>query len=242
MSVLVPVDNIAAVEALDPVSRELAVTQMLSEARSWLAHAVEASEPQSIANFKAQMATVAEATKQLGLSKGIQMDAQEMVRRAERGVGLAIRKGQAEGTIRSRGDDTRTDLSGHNTLVSPTAFVPHDELVGNGAGIYHLTDGVTDEQFDGALTQAKAEENLSRANVVRKIRRKTQDNPEPQSRRKPLPASFREASLDLGKVTSRIQKLAGDDRFPKNKGEVARYANDLIRARDTLQRVIDQLS
>ena len=96
---LVPVDNMAAVEALDPQAREVAVTQMLTEARAWLAHAVESTGPQVIANFKAQMATVAEATKQLNLSKEIQLDAQEMVRRAERGVGLAIRKGQAEGTI-----------------------------------------------------------------------------------------------------------------------------------------------
>ena len=96
---LVPVDNMAAVEELDPQAREVAVTQMLTEARAWLAHAVESTGPQTIANFKAQMATVAEAPKQLNLSKEIQLDALEMVRRAERGVGLAIRKGQAEGTI-----------------------------------------------------------------------------------------------------------------------------------------------
>lgn len=34
-----------------------------------------------------------------------------------------------------------------------------------------MTDGVTDEQFDEPLTAAKAEQNLSRANVVRKIRK-----------------------------------------------------------------------
>ena len=73
---LVPAANVAAIEALDPEQRSVAVTRMLSEARSWLAHAVEASEPQAISEFKAAMATVAEATKQLGLSKSIQLDAQ----------------------------------------------------------------------------------------------------------------------------------------------------------------------
>lgn len=63
---LVPADNMAALDGMDAPTRELAVTNMLTEARSWLAHAVEATEPQAIANFKAQMATVAEATKQLG--------------------------------------------------------------------------------------------------------------------------------------------------------------------------------
>ncbi|MGA4670049.1 hypothetical protein ACPCG0_09675 [Propionibacteriaceae bacterium Y1923] len=45
---------------------------------------------------------MAEATKQLGLSKEIRDDATEMVRRAEYALGKAIRKGQAEGTVTSR--------------------------------------------------------------------------------------------------------------------------------------------
>lgn len=182
---LVPVDDMAAVEALPVEARELAVIQMLSEARSWLSHAVEASEPQSIANFKAQMATVAEATKQLGLSKEIQMDAQEMVRRAERGVGLAIRKGQVEGTVATRHEmksratavrevnQGRLDQQVLNPLMAkpkPTDLAPSADLTGNGAGIYAMTDGVSDERFDEALSEAKSEENLSRANVVRKVR------------------------------------------------------------------------
>ena len=174
---LVPVDNMAAVEELDPQAREVAVTQMLTEARAWLAHAVESTGPQTIANFKAQMATVAEATKQLNLSKEIQLDALEMVRRAERGVGLAIRKGQAEGTIeteteaRVRAGAIRQQ-SVENILVKtrPADIASQDDLRGNGAGILHLADGVTDEQFDSALTEAKDEGNLSRANVVRKVR------------------------------------------------------------------------
>ena len=180
---LVPTDNMAALDALDPQSREVAVTRMLSEARSWLAHAVEATEPQTIANFKAQMATIAEATKQLGLSKEIQLDAQEMVRRAERGVGVAIRKGQEVGTVatreraisdaalvreaKRRGDQIEGITS---DLPKASSYATTEELTGNGAGILHMTDGVTDEDFDSAISEAKDEGNLSRANVVRKIK------------------------------------------------------------------------
>lgn len=178
---LVPTDNMAALDALDPQSREVAVTRMLSEARSWLAHAVEATEPQTIANFKAQMATIAEATKQLGLSREIQLDAQEMVRRAERGVGVAIRKGQEEGTVARVGTTSgpqsdymrngrvvHVDRTGDNSSISrPTDFATEDELA---RGVYQMTDGVTDEDFETALTEAKSEGNLSRANTVRKIK------------------------------------------------------------------------
>jgi hypothetical protein len=67
--------------------------------------------------------------------------------------------------------------------------------------------------------------------------------PQPsQPRRRALSDGFRDASLDLGKVITRIENLVSDDRFARNKQEVARYANDLTRARDALQRVINQMS
>ena len=168
---LVPADNMAALDALDPKSREVAVTRMLSEARSWLAHAVEATEPQAIATFKAQMATIAEATKQLGLSKEIQLDAQEMVRRAERGVGVAIRKGQAEGSIRSLKDNAaiRSAHPGDDITRMPSAKDVAPDFYSNGSEMVIIADA-TDEQFEDAATEAKAEGNLSRANVVRKIK------------------------------------------------------------------------
>lgn len=175
---LVPADNMTALEALDPQARELAVTNMLTEARAWLAHAVEATEPRTIAEFKAQMATVAEVTKQLNLSKEIQLDATEMVRRAERGVGVAIRKGQADGMIRRAGSESFTgnqhvrgvvDVS-DNTKPSPYQYASRSELTNSSGSIYDMTDDVTDEEFEQGITEAKAEGNLSRANVVRKLR------------------------------------------------------------------------
>jgi DNA-binding NarL/FixJ family response regulator len=167
---LVPVDNMAAVEALAPEARELAVTTMLTEARSWLAHAVEASEPKQIAEFKAQMATVAEATKQLGLSKEIQMDAQEMVRRAETGLGQSIRKGQAEGTVNTKADGGhpahRDVLNTDHNKYSPSDFLAAGTTT---VETYAMADA-SEEEFEAAIDEAKSEGNLSRANVVRKIK------------------------------------------------------------------------
>lgn len=37
-------------------------------------------------------------------------------------------------------------------------------------GPYAMSDGVTDDEFEEALDQAKAEGNLSRANVVRRVK------------------------------------------------------------------------
>lgn len=187
---LVPAANMAALERLDPLHQELAVTNMLGEARQWLAHAVEATEPRPAAQFKAMVATIAETTKQLGLSKEIQLDAIEMVRRAERGVGVAIRKGQDEGTVRKSGQvESRANqhgkvgVSADSDRSSPMEFAPRGELLGNGrANIYGMTDGITDEQFEEAITEAKAENDLTRANVVRKAN----GQPKPEGNRHEL--------------------------------------------------------
>src|SRR5262249_47258596 len=44
---------------------------------------------------------------------------------------------------------------------------------------YAMTDGVSDTDFEDAIGEAKAEGNLSRANVVRKVRRRRGEPPAP---------------------------------------------------------------
>lgn len=179
------VTDVALLEQLDPAAREVAVTGMLAQARQWLERAKESTTPaQDVAEFKAFVATVAEAAKQKKLSEAIQLDAVEMVRRSERALGIAIREGQANGEIESvpeariRATLTRdvgmgrADQIGLTDLIKPkpTDFAPAHELSGvHGAGIYKMTDNVTDEQFESAVAEAKEEGNLSRANVVRKV-------------------------------------------------------------------------
>lgn len=106
-------------------------------------------------------------------------DAAEFLRRAERGLGVAIREGQERGEVRVQGENARfeSDLVDQvNKKVSPTDFAKRAELSGNEGsgrmGIYHLVDDISDDQFEDALDEAKSEGNLSRANVARKAKAK----------------------------------------------------------------------
>lgn len=61
--------------------------------------------------------------------------------------------------------------------------------------------------------------------------------------RKPITDAFWTATYDLGKKVLTLTNLAADDRFNSNADQLAsRNLNDLIRARDELQLVIDKLS
>lgn len=96
--------DIATLETLPKEAQELAITSMLDQSRQWLDRALEATNPtREVAEFKAFIATVAEAARQKKLSEGIQLDALEMVRRSERALGVAIRKGQEAGELRRDG-------------------------------------------------------------------------------------------------------------------------------------------
>lgn len=180
--------DVALLSDLDPAAREVAVTGMLDQARQWLERAKESTTPaQDVAQFKAFVATVAEAAKQKKLSEDIQLDAVEMVRRSERALGVAIRQGQEAGDIRvtgqGGGDPRFVDPGRDTNRMSPTSLFAHKtEMVQT----YAVTDGVTDDQFDAALAEAKEEGNLSRANVVRKVQELAPVRLEPRrvSRRK----------------------------------------------------------
>ncbi|MBO9523144.1 MAG: hypothetical protein J7518_16550 [Nocardioidaceae bacterium] len=149
----------------------VSVVSMLEEARRWLATAVETTGPAEIALAKAQIATAETWTKELRLSKEIQLDATEMVRRAEYALGRSIRIAQAEGTVRSLGDNAaiREDPGGDITRI-PSVKDIAPEFYNNGSEMAVMADQATPEEFDAAIEEAKAEENLSRANVVRKIK------------------------------------------------------------------------
>lgn len=74
------------------------------------------------------------------------------------------RKGQ-------RVDHVPATEENRDTVIStPTDYAAPHELSGEpaGCGIYAMTDGVSDEQFEEAITEARDEGNMSRANVARK--------------------------------------------------------------------------
>jgi hypothetical protein len=102
------------------------------------------------------------------LGEEAKLSATEIIRRAERCMALAVRKGQAEGRIRKRGQ-RRTDQYVCGDLPNPTDLLDCGGLKTKDGSAYSLADDVSDAQFDAAIEQAKAERNLSRANVVRKV-------------------------------------------------------------------------
>jgi hypothetical protein len=157
------------------------VVQACQRAKAWLREALEHGEIGQIAELKSQAEAVRVYTAQKQLGKDAQLAAAEIVRRAERGIGLAIRLGQQNGEIRCRGDHGGGAVgNGDGNTISrpgPAVYATTGELRGNGAGIYHLTDGVSDGDFEEALAEAKTEQDLSRTNVVRKIRQRRGGSP-----------------------------------------------------------------
>ena len=163
------------------------IIQACERAKAWLREALENGEIDQIAEVKSQAEAIRVYTVQKQLGKDAQLSATEIVRRAERGIGVAIRRGQGDGSIRGHGDGggPRSDYvrNGHPVRVdlvdqeemtsSPTDYASKGELYGGGnggkAGIYTVTDGVSDEDFEQAIAEARTEENLTRANVARKI-------------------------------------------------------------------------
>jgi len=154
------------------------VTQALVKSLEFLEEAMRGTDPTPIAEFKAWAATVEEATRQKKLGREIELDAAEMVRRAERGLGVVIRNGQAEGVLPTTGQGTAGAFGpGGRERRGPDSTRSHiADLLPHGserAMTYAVTDDVTDEQFETALTAAKQEGNLSRRNVVRKVKAQT---------------------------------------------------------------------
>jgi hypothetical protein len=174
--------------AVDPVAMERVadpggfVVRVCEQAKALLEEALGRGQIEQIAEVKSQAEAVRVYTVQRQLGRDAQLAAAEIVRRAERGIGVAIRRGQAAGQIRRRGDHGGARMAGNGagktiSKPGPSDFASPVELRGNGAGIYHLTDGVSDEDFEEAVAAAKAEQDLSRANIVRKIRQRRSPAP-----------------------------------------------------------------
>ena len=182
---------------LSPEQQMRGVTTLLSNTRTGLLAAIAAHDLPGIIEGKARASAIQEIAKQLKLSRDICDDATEFVRRAERGLGVAIREGQDRGEILKKGEGggprsnyTRqgkpvcisSSTEEQDVRLAPTDFCGKTELHGKTGqeGIYAMTDGVTDEQFEEAIAEARSEGNLSRANVARKSKAKAHPLAEPE--------------------------------------------------------------
>jgi hypothetical protein len=193
-------------QAADPAAF---VVLACERAKEWLAQALEHGGIEDIVEIKSQAEAVRVYTAQKQIGKDAELAAAEIVRRAERGIGVAIRRGQEAGEFARVGDSgaprgpyTRIRL-GREQHISPSA-VRHTkrrsprEFLTNGSDMvmtYAVTDAVTDEQFDGALSTAKLEKNLSRANVVRHVQQMTSRQPERAAEPDPKDHSARRALI-----------------------------------------------
>lgn len=153
------------------------VVQCLERGKTWLAEALEHGDLDALVNAKGYAETLRVATMQKQLGKDAQLSATELVRRAERCIGLGIRRGQEGGEIATRGSNLQVKQEVMDNAIgaqtSPYDYLGRSEFHGNGqdaAGIKELVDDVTDEQFEAVLAEARDEENLSRANLTRKLK------------------------------------------------------------------------
>lgn len=172
-----PVDVKAA--ALEPLSygHQMAhVTHLIQDSRAGLQAAAVANDLSGIVEWKAKGAAIEALAKRLQLGKNMQLDATEFVRRAERSLGVALRAAQARGEISTKSSAARNRRArerGDITSVLPGIRDIARDFFDNshrGSSISAVTDGISDSQFEQALIAARAEGNLSRANVARKAR------------------------------------------------------------------------
>lgn len=171
--------------SMDLARREAAVRDICESTRRWLT-SPGARNPFRAAHAKAYLKTLADTASNLSMSREVVLDATGTLRRSERALGVAIREGQERGEIASKGRGaihvhgvhgtvSRSELITTDPAVmsSPYDYAKHTELYGDGKeggnGVYAMAEA-TDEQFEAALAAATEEGNVSRANVVRKIR------------------------------------------------------------------------
>ena len=168
-------------------------------AKAWLAEATTHGDIEQIVELKSQAEAIRVYTVQKQLGKDAELSAAEIVRRAERGIGVCIRKGQEAGEIGSKSHYTGgprepylRERNGKVELIQVLGSDVTQDLKSSSSffnnskermDAYAVTDDVTDEHFETALTEAKAEKNLSRANILRKIKGE------------PAPAGLRPAHL-----------------------------------------------
>lgn len=185
--------RVAALRGLPAESQVQAVTVLVSDAYTRMLAASAIHDLPGIRHIKAEASTLQEIAKQLRLGKEMQLNTAEFVRRVERALGVAIRVGQERGEVRSKArpgnqhrPPTEQEVQDFLSKPTPTDFANPGELhTGRRSGIYDMTDGVSDEQFDDALEEARDEGNLSRANVARKARAKAQSEPTPSPKPEP---------------------------------------------------------
>lgn len=215
-------------------SSEVAVTRALEQSLERLTLAVEWTGPghlENLATLKAEFATVAEATKQLGLSKDIQDNATEMVRRGEFEVRRKTKAAQESGEVAERGNPQFTP-NGGNRRPSPASFF-------NSKREYEDANAMADlssDEFDEVLAEARTEGNLSRANVAAKAKARRQ----PARPRRAAEISLNTISSLADRAARETQKLTADQ-IRRVKPNAAEWIDGIRNSIEVLQDLVNSL-
>lgn len=204
------------------------VVQTLERAKVWLTQALEHGDIGQIVELKSQAEAIRVYTMSKQLGKDAELAAAEIVRRAEQGLAVAVQRGQRAGEVKAAGRPSKpTPMDvGFDVPKRSDFFASQKEM----DDAYAMAEA-TDEKFEDALTAAKAEGNLSRANVVRKVK-----GAAGSPRRRPITDSVRDAVFTALRSAEAVARLQADDRWNGN----ASKTDPLTR--DNLRRAIQLLS
>ncbi|MDB2222335.1 ParB/RepB/Spo0J family partition protein [Mycobacteroides abscessus] len=105
---------------------------------------------------------------------------------------------------------------------------------------------MSDDEFEAALAAARADGDLSAGNVIKHGQQaddlQADEVPQRKSPEPPITKSFSTANYRLTLAVKAVVRLSENDRFKKNKDQISGcHLSDLIRARDALTGVIQQL-
>jgi hypothetical protein len=223
------------------------IIQCCERGKWWLEAALARDDLEAVLEAKAQAEAIRIYTVSKGYGVDAKMSAEDIIRRAERGLAIATRNGQRDGVVKTQRDG---GWSAHLHLTDEKKKSPGD-YVGNGQArvdAYAMADDVTDEEFEEILSEAKSEGNLSRANVARKIRtRKPSPALAPRSgnghgRRKPHSDTLTHCVLQLQGTVERLAlELSGGLDESVTPSLADSWADDLTKVIRPLSRLRIQL-
>jgi hypothetical protein len=231
---------------LSRADQEKAVAERINQARIWIAGAGQVTELLAALQFNSSVRAVECTATQLCLSMMLRRDAQEMVRRSERCVSVAIRKAQNEGIRTGRINSTtlRTEVndSGRQSTTKTIGdLIPGGRTLSE---IHAITDGVSDEQFEQVLAEAREKGGLTRLNIARKMKvggyPATDATPKRSPQRRTPKTDYlvilHRATASLQGITAALEPVTA---LPDAVTEVeaGRLASDLNRSIRTLVRI-----
>lgn len=133
--------------------------------RDLLERAVADGTPEEVAEHRDKAIALAAYVRQERLGPLAALAVAELGRRADRGLGMVIRREQAAGRLMEKGQN----LSRLSVTVPRSTSDFFHRNHGAMTDAYAMVDGVSDDAFEAAIIWAKAEGNLSRVNVLRKL-------------------------------------------------------------------------